>query len=543
MRGAWVFFWEQWRQTYKGLLLVLAMLLAFAAVVWQFRELVEYIFAKNLTLVVGAAHVPALGAMVLLFIQENRGRIGFAYPRRMLVLPAHTAVLVAAPFVYRIVVVGAFALLTGFVCDLFVRDAYFVWPQVWLLTTATAAAHALVFLTCGYGAATGTAIFVAALLATTPGLHYFLGAMQAHLSLPSPLPDDYRVPDIGYGGAPIAALVLGFWFVAAYIGARHARSEVPEDPVGGLVRVATRITYFDRERGQFNSPEDAQRWLEWRRGAYLFPWISLVVGIVLTLTLQSAADQMENRFVLSFYLLAVAPAVVASLVGYIVTRSGNDYQWFVGARPLTTAAIARAKLRAGVRAVFWAYVLLLAVFLVTFKWRFPNDPILPSLVSDLRVITSTQGPYSEGLALFAIVGITTVLAVWTLFWLARASGVFVMLAGVIVALWSAWAGGIYVVDMDTGEFTTPEQVFIIPFSILMGVAGAIAMLVAVYRGYISPLKFAGVVVLWFVLLGLAIYADRVAQFDQPLYIMAAWLFLPAVPLASVPLALEWQRHR
>ncbi|HRI89393.1 MAG TPA: hypothetical protein PK869_14065, partial [Candidatus Hydrogenedentes bacterium] len=169
MRSTAIFIWEQWRQTAKGLAVVLSMLGIFSLLVWQFRDLVLYIFALNESLVIGTAYLPALGAAVLLFLQENRGRIGFSYPRRMLVLPAHTFALVAAPLLYRLVIIGLFGLATGWVCDQFIRDVFFTLPQVWILMTLVAAAHAMVFLTTGFGAGTGTAIFFATCLAASPG--------------------------------------------------------------------------------------------------------------------------------------------------------------------------------------------------------------------------------------------------------------------------------------------------------------------------------------------------------------------------------------
>ncbi|MDZ4858361.1 MAG: hypothetical protein SGI88_05210 [Candidatus Hydrogenedentes bacterium] len=543
MRSTLIFLWEQWRQTAKGLGIVLGTLVLYALLVALFHDLVMYIFALNHTLVVGAAYLPAIGAAVLLFVQEARGRIDFAYPRRMLVLPAHTFVLVAAPLIYRLAVIAFFATLTGWICDAFVRDVFLIGPQVWLLMSLVAAAHAFVFLVCGFGTGTGAAIFVATLVAATPGFAYLFGAIQSHLALPSPMSPDSTVPDLGSGGAPMAMLLLPYWFVVAYVGARQARSEVPEDRVGRIVRIAQRVTYFDRERTEFRSPEEAQRWLEWRRGAYLFPWVALALGILLTFSFGVVPGEAGNRFTLSFYLLAVAPAVVASLVGYSVTRTGSEYQWFVGARPLTTALIARARLRAGLKAMVWAYILLGVVFVIIFKIKFPHDAILASLVQDLRVITSTSGPFAEGVLLLAFLGASTVLGVWALFWLARVSGFFVWLAGFMVAAWRFYTGGLYVMDPQTGNFTTPMEVFVNTMAVLMGIAGFAAIFIAAYRGYIGPIKLGVAILSWIGLVLLALNFESAIDFGGPVFILAALLMLPAAPLATVPLALEWQRHR
>jgi hypothetical protein len=543
MRGLLVFIWEQWRQTNKALAIVFGGLVLYAFFAWKFHSLLYYIFSLSQGLVVSAAHLPALGAVVLLLLQEDRGRVGFSYPRRMLVLPAHTFALVAAPLIFRLAIIAFFGFATGWVCDTFVMDAYFKGPEILLLMTLVAAMHAFVFLACGYGAATGTAIFLAAFLLGLPGLNVFLQNTIENLGLPSPVPVEYMLPDIGYGGIPAALIVFPYWLFVAYMGARHARSEVAEDPVGGLVRVATRITYFDRERTEFSSPEAAQQWLEWRRGAYLFPWLAFALGLVLLLVLPNGADAVEQRFVISFFVLGVSPAVVASLVGYVVTRPGSDYQWFVGARPLDTATIARARLRAGIKAVIWAYVLLGALFVVSFKLMFRGAAIIPSLVADLHSITSTQGPMGEGVRALALLSVFAVLTSWSLFWLARVAGVVVWVAAGVVALWFYLKGGaLYRFDSSLDSVITPITPGILTMAAFAGVSGICAIAVAVWRGYIRVPALVGSLAVWLALIFLGLRLESFISFGGPL-VLGAWLMLPFIPLASVPLALEWQRHR
>ena len=543
MRGLLVFIWEQWRQTNKALAIVFSGLVLFALFAWKFGSLLFYIFSNSQGLVVSSAYLPALGAVVLLLLQENRGRVGFSYPRRMLVMPAHTFALVAAPLLYRLAIIALFGYSTGWVCDAFLKEVYFKGPEILLLMTLVASIHALVFLTCGYGAATGTAIFLVAFLVGLPGLNVFLQYTILSIGIPSPIPSTFVMPDIGYGGIPTALRVFPYWFFVAYFGARHARSESAEDPVGGLVRIATRITYFDRERTEFSSPEAAQQWLEWRRGAYLFPWFAFALGLVLVLVLPGAAGAIEQRFVISFFLLGVSPAVVASLVGYVVTRPGSDYQWFVGARPLDTATIARARLRAGVKAVGLAYVLLGGLFIVSFKIMFWGEAIIPSLVTDFHNITSTQGPLGESLRAVALLSVFAVLTSWSLFWLARVGGVVVMVSGAAVVSWLYLkGGGLYAFDTDTGAVTSPVTPGILIMAGIAGTLGVCAIAAAMWRGYIRVPVLAGSLIAWLLLIFLGLQLESVIPFGGPL-VIGAWMLLPFIPLASIPLTLEWQRHR
>ncbi|MCC6153313.1 MAG: hypothetical protein IT367_06120 [Candidatus Hydrogenedentes bacterium] len=542
MRSLIVFIWEQWRQTNKALAIVFSGLVLYGLIAWQLDRLLKYAFSNSYGLMLSAAHLPVLGAVVLLFLQENRGRVGFAYPRRMLVLPAHTFSLVAAPLIYRLCVIGLFAFATGWVCDAFIADVYFKGPQILLLLTLVAALHAFVFLICGYGASTGTAIFIAAFIVGLPGLNVFIQSTILNFGLPNPkIPPIYTVPDIGFGGLPFAFLLIPYWFAVAYVGARHARSEVAEDPVGGLVRFATRITYFGEERDEFPSPEAAQQWLEWRRGAYLFPWLAFALGLILVVALPAASEAQERRFVISFFVLGVSPAVVASLVGYIVTRPGNDYQWFVGARPLLTATIARARLRAGIKALIWAYVLLGVLFLVAFKVMFWDQPIVPSLVSDLHNITSTEGTVRQGIPILAMLAVLAALTSWSLFWLARVAGVVVMFVAAGVSIWLYLkGGGLY--SFGPNGVTTPMTPGITAMAATSGLLGVAAIGVALWRKYISIPLLIGAVACWAVLVFLGMKLRGTVDIGSPL-VVGAWMLLPFIPLASVPLTLEWQRHR
>jgi hypothetical protein len=441
-------------------------------------------------------------------------------------------------------VVALFAYAAGWLSDVVIKEIYYPGPQVWMMLIGVAAAHALTLLVCGYGAGTGTALFAIAVFVSLPVMRVAFSAMATNINIPSPLPNEYEPPVIGYTPVWAALGSLAFWFVAAFIGARQARREVPEDPVGKLVRLAQHMTYLEREHAVFKSPEAAQRWFEWRRGAYLFPWMSLGLGLTLLLTFNVVLEQLEMRFVVSFNLLVVAPAIVASLVGYVMTRSTNEYNWFVGARPLSTAMIARTRLQAGAKAVAWAYLLLAIAFVIANKLKFPSEPILASLVHDLRVMTSTQGPFSQGAALLAFMAVGAVLASWTLFWIARAAGVFVWIAGMLVAGWYYTAGSLYVYQEAgaSSQFVTPMTVFIWGMSVLLGAAAVTTLAAGVIRGFVRGGTLAGLVLCWVGLAASAWLLFRLLDFGSPALVVV-WLLLPLVPLASVPLTLEWQRHR
>jgi hypothetical protein len=536
--------WEQWRQTWKGLLLLAASLALFAFLTWQFHSLILYIFAKNGNLMVGTAYLPALGAAALLFLQENRGRVGFGYPRRMLVLPARTFILVGSPLLYRLAVVALFALGAGLISGHLVKELYYISPAIILLMIAVAAIHAAIFLVTGYGAATGFTVLLLCVLATSPLLGYVYEGLATTLSIPRILRrNGFTPPELNPRMYWAGAMCIVFWFFAAYWGARRARSEVAEDPVGLLVRKVQHAAHLGGGDDEFKSADQAQVWFEWGRGLYLFPWLSLGLGLLLALTFRMTSAGPETRFLLVAYLLAVAPAIIACLLGYTITRSSNDYNWFIGARPLSTRVIAKARLVAGMKAVGFGYVLLLIAFLISYRVFFPKEAMLQSLVRDLRVMTSSDGSMGEGLVLVALMAIVSILASWSLLWIARAAGVLVWLAGVAVAGWFYFFSGGRVYQFTEGAtVVTPTEIFIKGMSYFLGAVIVITLATAIRRRMVAPIALGICSVIWLALLLAARSVSDDVDFGNPV-MTAVWLSLPFVPLASIPITLEWQRHR
>ena len=539
-RGTGILIWEQARQTWKGVLALAATLVFFALLITQFRDLMLYIFAKNANLMVGTAFLPVIGAAGLLFLQEARGRVAFAYSRRMLVLPVHTYVLAGAPLLYRLFVTALLAAGASWIAGHVIKEIFWITPTTLLLLIAVAAVHALVLLVCGYGSGTGVALFIVCFLLTSPLLYPVYSAVQSNLSIPVSVDDPEDIPVItnAYIGAAIA--LLAAWAIAGYIGVRQARREVAEDRVGAALRTLQHKAF--REGVDFDSAERAQSWYEWRRGAYLFPWLALALGLVLTFAFRITAERVETRFLVAANLLGIAPAVVACLVGYAVTRSASDYQWFVCARPLSTQAIARARLRAGIRAIGLGYTFLFIAFIACYKILFPSQPMLHSLAEDFRIMTTTNGSDTESIATLGVLAALSITATWTLFWIARSAGVVVWFAGAIVSGWAYFAGSLYVMDPETGMFVTPASVFVKGMSYVLGFVAVTVFAVAIRKGYLRPAATALIVATWLVLCLVAYrYADML-PYSEPLLI-GTWMILPFVPLASIPLTLEWQRHQ
>lgn len=558
MRSFATLMWEQWRQTWRGLALISGALFGYWAVLSLVRQLVFLVFSNNASIALAAAFVPVAGAIGLLFMQESRSQIDFAYPRRMFWLPVHTYSLVAAQFLFKLIVLAVLAVAAGWICQTEIKPTFVILPQVFFFTGLAAALLGLVFLTCGYGGGTGIAIFIPAAAVSLIGFQPIYAAVYENFTIvmpPSAL-DLSRMglsPEAGqelwvYPEIPAwawwaGAGALAWWAIISYLGARHARSEVPGDRIGRWVRMMTNVAYLDREGGKFATPEAAHRWFEWRRVVYLYPWITLILGLLMVASLRGSVEEEENKFIVAFSLLAVAPAIVAVLIGYSMTRPDPRYMWFVGGRPLTTATISRTRILVSIRAIATAYVLAFIAYAVASFVLFGNANPINALITDLQLITSTYGDRASGLIELAGAIWIAFAVVWSLFWLGRSAGVVAWVSGLLSAAYFYLTGS-RVYDVVDSHVVSPIWiVFGGTLTVLLLCGFIAAYVIAVRRGLLS-LKLLPILA---AILGLtcgALYLFReVIGPEPPIAAISVWVLIPLLPFASVPATLAWQRHR
>lgn len=554
MHGAHILIWEQWRRSWRGLALVTGSLFLYATLLYFVDRLIFIGFANNPNIALGAAYIPVAGAIALVFLHESRNQIDFAFPKRMLWLPIHTHTVVITQYAFKLVVVAVISTLAGWVCLNFIKVTYAIFPQVLLFLTITAALQALVLLVAGYGAGTGTAWFLAAFAIGAILLYPIYDAVAINFGIQMPLDriepawqlapefdEDQYYPSFTNWPWWGAAASLVWWLIVAYIGARQARSEVPADPVGRMFRISSNLTYLDRDADTFPSAEAAQRWFEWRRSGFLFPWLSAALGIILVVTFRGTLDEEESRFVISFSLLAVAPAIVAVILGYSLTRSDPKYLWFVSAKPLSNQVLARAKLVMAMKAIATAYILLAIVYFIANMIIFQEANPVASLVNDIRTITTTTGPFSEGLALLAASLLITIVAVWSLFWLGRAGGVIAWLAGMVAIAYSFY---------EDRDFIDTEAGTISPISIAFGsaltvlaIAGVLFAFAWALKNKLITIRTVAIALIAWILLAAPTLLFREIAGERSIPIMILWLLIPLAPVATVPLSVAWHRYR
>jgi len=238
-------------------------------------------------------------------------------------------------------------------------------------------------------------------------------------------------------------------------------------------------------------------------------------------------------------LLGLAPAAVACLLGYTLTRKDAMYTWFVGPRPISTAAIGKARFVAGIKGILWGYGLLLVALVIVQRILFPDHPLHPSVVQDLRETTNTSGPYLEGLLMLAFYLGIVVLGVWSLFWLGRAAGVAVWVAGIAGGIHFYMTGELYIVKDGT---RSPVLITFLVALTAIALAGLVfSYAAACKRGHVSPRGLGAAILAALILAASAfLFADYIPT--RQVWVVALWLMVPILPFAALPLTIDWHRH-
>jgi len=557
MRSFSTLLWEQWRQTWRGLLLISGALLFYWVLLIFVEPLVFMIFSNNPRIALTAAFVPVAGAVGLLFMQESRSQIGFAYPERMFWLPVHTYVLVGSQFVFKIVVVALLSLAAGWICATEIKPTFAIAPQVVFFTGLTAALLGLVFLMCGFGDGTGLALFVPAAGVSLIGFQKVLGAMSHNFLLvmpPSPYdlarlgltPETgqflYKYPEFSPSTWWLGGATLVWWAIVSYMAARHARSEVPGDRIGRWVRMVLNLAYLDRDNDCFASPAAAHRWFEWRRVVYLYPWITFTIGLLLVATMRASIADEENKFIVGFNLFGIAPAIVAVIIGYAMTRPDPRYMWFVGGRPLTNGTISKVRIMVSLKAIAIAYGLLAVTYAVSNVILFGSRNPIDSLINDLELITSTYGSSANSYLMLAAAVWLALVVVWSLFWMGRAAGVVAWIAGLLAAGYFYVDGGRFYQQQATGNIVSPVWVvFGGTLTVLMvtGVLAAYGWAIyskAISLKWVPAIAAVAAITIW------AAYQFQEVIGVESMAPALIWLLVPLAPFATVPATLAWQRH-
>ena len=455
------------------------------------------------------------------------------YPARMFTLPVTTNALVGWPMFYGTVAMALLWLATRLVA---------VWPHgspVPVIWPALLAASLLAWtqaLTWMPYALPGLRVIVAVLwLSSIDAVVLLALHFQAH--------------------EPVMVAILAPHVPLAFLAARFAVGRARRGDVPDWRRVL-RADARSQRRRNFASADAAQVWFEGRQFGRSLP---ALVAIVLPFAL-SLLWVFKNTPELVFEIVAsvlMTPPFMAAFVAATVSKSnpdGSDVHGlspFTATRPLTTASLISAKLKAAIWSTAAAWILVIVAVPIAMRLS-GTWPLLIEWTHDVVKIFGTP----RAIALDLLVFFGLVIATWKQLvksiyigmsgraWLVKGS-VFVALAflSVIVPL-SHW--------IFSSKFLMAALWNTLPWilALLVCVKLAAAVRVAMRlhdQNLISDrallVAFASWNVLVFALYGLLVWLLPELLFRHYFLALIAILAVPLARLSAAPLALAWNRHR
>ena len=268
------------------------------------------------------------------------------YPARMFTLPVTSAALAGWPMLYGTAAMVILWLATRlFALWPSEIEVPVVWPAL-LAAALLAWTQALTWMPYGLP---GVRVIVAVL---------WLAAIDAVVLLAL----HFRAHEPAMA-ALLAPLVPLAYLVARFAVAGARRGEVP-DWQGMFAWPAHLARLRSSRRGGFQSPANAQAWFEWRRmGRSLPAWVAILLPFELALLLVAG----DSRVLVFSILLGVllTPPFMATFAAATVRQSSpqsNDAYGvtpFLATRPLTSAALIAAKLKATIWSTAAAWLLVL----------------------------------------------------------------------------------------------------------------------------------------------------------------------------------------
>jgi hypothetical protein len=498
------------------------------------RDEIEFVVV--VTIPASAALYYLLAVFSYGFAGDLAGRAS-VYPARMFALPVRSSALAGWPMLY-----GTTAMVILWVA---VRRFGF-WPEgvavpvVWpglLLAVAMAWTQALTWTP--YGLRTVRAFLILTWLTLLA-----IGTTLAFLSQAREL----------LMLAVLAPLLLLAYGTACRGVARARRGDVP-DWRRPFARVR-HLVRWRRRRADFTSPAQAQAWLEWQRHgrtlpalvAYLLPFelallfaargatalvLAILTGVCLT-----------PPFMAAFVAAAVRKASPAERDGYGVTP-------FLATRPMSSAALVRAKLVMALRSTLATWFVLLLAVAAALRLSGTHEIVIALARQTDAAFGTVRAVTLAVLAVALLVATTWKQLVQSLYvglsgraWLVKGS---VLLALVVVTVGlplAAWVSERITVLVEVVR-ALPAILAVLAALKLSGAAWTTARLYdgALVGGrtlVIGTAAWLGVVL---VLHGLFVWIIDTPYVPSYVLLLAAILVTPLVRVSAAPLALEWNRRR
>ena len=460
------------------------------------------------------------------------------YPARMFTRPVTTAALVGWPMLYGSVALAALWLATRLFA---LWPSGFEIPIVW------------------------PAFLAASLLAWTQALTW----------MPYPLPG-MRIVATVLWLAVIDAIVLLALFskarepvmlamltpqvplayvVAHFAVARARRGDIPDwrrlfDWFGQLG------VFGSVRRNHFSSAVSAQTWLEWRQhGRSLPAWVAILLPLELALLFIAG-----NTPALVFTILAgvlVTPPVIAVFVAATVrssnpgARDASGLTPFIATRPLTSAALLGAKLKATIWSTVVAWVLVLVAIPLALEW----SNTWPVVVGRIRDRAESIGTARTAVLLLLIV---SGMILWT--WKQLVQSLYIGLSGrerLIKGSVFATLSLLFLIGPMVEWVTNNPSVeralwdalpLILAMLVCLKMSAAYWIATRLDRSrLLSDRALVTGAVCWSVIVfgvyGVLAWFLSTPFFARYVLMFLAILAIPLARLSAAPLALAWNRHR
>ena len=536
--------WEFGSRHRWGMIAIVVYLLALAAtklLILESGQAVTLDSPESFALVVMVPMTASFTYFLAVFsfgLEGDLGRRESIYPARMFTLPVTTAALAGWPMLLGVLAV---VLLWPAARFLAVWPSGLYMPLVWPGALAAAfLAWMQVFMWMPYGLP-GLRVIVAVVWLTMIDVIVILAI---HFKISETMMVAGLVPLV-----PVA------YFAARAAVARARRGDVPDwRPAFARLREIGSSRVYRRE--EFRSAAGAQLWFEWKRFGWSLPFAVAMLLPFELLVLFAATDAPMLVFLILVIVLLTPPFMAAFTAASI--RKSNPYASdsyvltpFLATRPVTSAAIIAAKLKAMMWSTLAAWLLVLIAAPLGLVW----SDTWPIVTKAVRAIAAIIGVPRATVILLLILALL-IASTWKQLvqnlyigltgreWVIRASIFLTLCFIVLLGPLAQW-----IIDDRQVQAELWDALPLI-LAILAAIKMTAAMSIAV-RLVKSTLLSDRALVIWalcwcgvvLALYGLLVWIVSTPLFPRYVLALVAILAIPLARFSASPLALAWNRHR
>jgi len=460
------------------------------------------------------------------------------YPARMFTLPVTTAALAGWPMLYGTAVMAILWLATR-LAGVWPSgvDVPVIWPAL-LAAALLAWAQALTWMPYGL-----------------PGLRVIVTMLWlAVIDTIVLLAIHFDVSEIVMV-AGLAPLVPLAFLVARFAVARARRGDVP-DRRGIVAHLGQIPAVQPSRRGHFASPARAQAWFEWRRHGRSLP---ALVGMLLPFELALLfipENTLAFIFVILLAVLLTPPlmAVFAAATVRTANPHGRDSYGvtpFIGTRPLTSAALIAAKLKATIWSTLAAWLLVVVAIPLALHLSDTGSMVIERARRVIEAVGMSRAVVTLLLIALGLIATTWKQLVQTLYigmtgraWMVKGSVFLTLTFLFLLGLIAEW-----IIDNGSVQGALWDALpVILAILVCVKMSAAAWIVTRLYRSrLLSDRMLVTGAVTWSVvvlaLYGLLVWLVSTPFFPRYLLALVAILAIPLARLSAAPLALAWNRHR